>query len=1259
MLEPEVVEVVEGRAEVRQIFRVGKSTVIAGCYVTDGRIVRTGGARVWRGGKVIATDRIDSLRRFRDDVREVAPNFECGIGLASVQRPRRGRHHRVLHPPDAEPDRRLTALAPMTQRTDRIDELLRQEIGALLTKEVADPRIGFATITDVETSPDLRHAKVWVQRDRRQADRDETLRALQQAMPFIRHELGRRLRIRRIPELHVRLDDSAERGTRVLQLLTELEAGRATREAIAPFDGIAPDAGPRGCPTRATPPTRPTRRRRAGRAEAAAAAARRPAARTGTGRRRAVGPSRAAARPARAGRATASPAASPDPASPALAGMTEAVDLAALAAARSPTRWWRACGGAREVLAVSHENPDADTLGATLGVRRWSRPWAARATAAFTDAPPPIYDFLPGIERVRPDPEPGVAYDLLVLVRLRDGRARRRGRRPPRGAVPRPAADDHRPPRVQRRDRRPADWVDPHAAATCEMVALLAVRLGVPLDAGDGALATALMAGIVMDTATFAHPNATPRTLAVSAALVEAGAPAVRHLAPALPHEARRAAPAVRPRARRASATSPDGRIIWSTLDPATSRRPGALRAHSEGIIDLLAAVRGRRGRDAAQGAGRRDHAPSASARSPAASTRRCSRGPSAAAATRARPARRSQKPLDEAVVAVGAEAARLAAAVQPVSRGGRSGGLDGVLIVAKPSGPTSHDVVGLVRRLSSTRRVGHGGTLDPFAAGVLPVFLGRATRLVEYHLGSTKRYRATICFGERSTTDDIDGERTPVDGPPVTARRRDRGPGRASPARSARSRPTTARSRSRDGGRTSSRAPGEPVELAPREVTIHALDLVDWDAADPARPVAVVDVSCSAGTYIRALARDLGEHLGTGAYLGALVRTASGGFRLEDAMQLDDLRAHAGDGPAGIAAILRPIDAGLEELPHAAITERRDPAPRGGPDHRAEDAARDPRRAGRARGGPRRDGRGGVRRRRGRAAPAQGPRRARHDPARPHRRAHRRGGCRGRLSARRRRPRRARGRARAPRSWSSACSTASIAGTRTSSSHLVAEAGRRGARPVVITFDHHPDEVLTGSAPPILCDPDERIERLEAAGVDTTVDRPLRPGAARDAVRRVRRPHRRPDAPRRLPDDPRRGVRLPAGRDARGARRARRAARGFEVVVVPAVRGRRARGQQHADPVGDRRGRPRVGRRACSAGRTRWWGRQRGRARGACSGSRSPSPCLRKPDTGWASATGSSGALAETEADVEDAVVRLPGDRGRAAPGWRSSTAP
>ena len=121
----------------------------------------------------------------------------------------------------------------MSQRTDRVDELLRQEIGALLTKEVADPRIGFATITDVETSPDLRHAKVWVSVIGTPAARDETLRALGDAMPFIRHELGKRLRIRRIPDLHIRLDDSAERGTRVLHLLHELEIG-TDPEAIEP-----------------------------------------------------------------------------------------------------------------------------------------------------------------------------------------------------------------------------------------------------------------------------------------------------------------------------------------------------------------------------------------------------------------------------------------------------------------------------------------------------------------------------------------------------------------------------------------------------------------------------------------------------------------------------------------------------------------------------------------------------------------------------------------------------------------------------------------------------------------------------------------------------------------------------------------------------------------------------------------------------------------------------------------------------------------
>src|SRR5689334_4950014 len=118
----------------------------------------------------------------------------------------------------------------MSQRTDRIDELLRQEIGEIVSREIADPRVGFATITEVETTPDLRHAKVWVSVIGQQAERDATIAALRRAVPFVRHERGGRLRLRRIPELHIQLDDTAARGTRILQLLTELESGAVPDE---------------------------------------------------------------------------------------------------------------------------------------------------------------------------------------------------------------------------------------------------------------------------------------------------------------------------------------------------------------------------------------------------------------------------------------------------------------------------------------------------------------------------------------------------------------------------------------------------------------------------------------------------------------------------------------------------------------------------------------------------------------------------------------------------------------------------------------------------------------------------------------------------------------------------------------------------------------------------------------------------------------------------------------------------------------------
>jgi tRNA pseudouridine55 synthase len=242
---------------------------------------------------------------------------------------------------------------------------------------------------------------------------------------------------------------------------------------------------------------------------------------------------------------------------------------------------------------------------------------------------------------------------------------------------------------------------------------------------------------------------------------------------------------------------------------------------------------------------------------------------------------------------------------------------LSGILVVAKPAGPTSHDVVALVRRLTGQRRVGHGGTLDPFASGVLPVFLGAATRVVEYHMADAKAYRAIACFGARSSTDDLQGELTPGEG--------------SAPSREAvetvlaRFRGTIVQrppdfSAVKVAGRRAYELArrGEKPELRERTVEIRAIALTGWDGSDPARPCATIEVECSAGTYIRALARDLGDALGCGAYLGALVRTASGPFRIDEAIPLDVLRAAAAADE--VATHLLPPDAGLEAFPAVAL---------------------------------------------------------------------------------------------------------------------------------------------------------------------------------------------------------------------------------------------------------------------------------------------------------------------------------------------------
>ena len=243
--------------------------------------------------------------------------------------------------------------------------------------------------------------------------------------------------------------------------------------------------------------------------------------------------------------------------------------------------------GARKVLSVSHENPDADTLGASLAIVAIVESMGGSADAVCTDPVPKIYDFLAGVERVRTDPDLEASYDLLVISDCgtldRIGEVRERHpalfERLPRVMIDHHASNDA---------AGEADWIDPAAAATCEMVALLATRMGVPLEVNGGAMAAALMAGIVMDTATFAHPNATPRTLAVSAALVEAGAPLSdisRRLYRSKPEAQLRLFGRILDRLESAE----HGRVVWSTLLDADLAATGTAGPHSEGIIDLLA----------------------------------------------------------------------------------------------------------------------------------------------------------------------------------------------------------------------------------------------------------------------------------------------------------------------------------------------------------------------------------------------------------------------------------------------------------------------------------------------------------------------------------------------------------------------------------------------------------------------------------------------------------------------------------------------
>lgn len=214
---------------------------------------------------------------------------------------------------------------------------------------------------------------------------------------------------------------------------------------------------------------------------------------------------------------------------------------------------------------------------------------------------------------------------------------------------------------------------------------------------------------------------------------------------------------------------------------------------------------------------------------------------------------------------------------------------VDGLIVVDKPGGMTSHDVVARARRALSTRKIGHGGTLDPMATGVLVLGVGRATRLLTYVVGTGKVYRATIRLGQATVTDDAEGEvvssdATPVGDEAITAGLH-RMVGEIDQV------PSAVSAIKIKGVRSYHRVrQGEVVELPARRVTINTIEIGEIRRLGEVTDVEVV-VDCSSGTYIRAIARDLGAELGVGGHLTALRRTRVGGFAIEEACALDDLK--------------------------------------------------------------------------------------------------------------------------------------------------------------------------------------------------------------------------------------------------------------------------------------------------------------------------------------------------------------------------------
>ena len=240
---------------------------------------------------------------------------------------------------------------------------------------------------------------------------------------------------------------------------------------------------------------------------------------------------------------------------------------------------------------------------------------------------------------------------------------------------------------------------------------------------------------------------------------------------------------------------------------------------------------------------------------------------------------------------------------------------INGWLIVDKDQGMTSTAVVAAVRRLTNAQKAGHGGTLDPLATGVLPIALGEATKTVPFVMDSTKSYDFTVRFGEARDTDDSEGavvaqsDARPDDAAVAAALERFRGTIQQVPPRYA--------AVKIDGERAYDLARrGEVIELEPRPVVVHALELVDRPDADHAR----FTMTCGKGAYVRAIARDLGGVLGCYGHVTSLRRSSVGAFTVEDGISLATLERIVADD--ALPQVLVPLATALADIPALAVTE-------------------------------------------------------------------------------------------------------------------------------------------------------------------------------------------------------------------------------------------------------------------------------------------------------------------------------------------------